>query len=259
MTKLLIHEPPLQVLPSLAEAIGLNEAIIIQQLHYWLENPKAGKEQDGYKWVFNTYDEWHEQFPFWSTNTIQRIFSSLEKSNIVIAEQLNKQSHDMTKFYRINYDELCKMEHTKMVSSKTPNRYDVKRNTENPSQISEEDEAETTFKTAWSFFTNNICPTPTPFDAELFGDLVDEHSPKWTIEAMKIAVARNARNIKFFDAILKRWKTEGYGTEYPKQNGGKRTNGKNHPNSKAPEPDDYLEKLEAKRERLRKQMEGASA
>ena len=38
-SKLLIDEPPLQVLPSLALKIGLNEAIILQQVHYWL-NPK---------------------------------------------------------------------------------------------------------------------------------------------------------------------------------------------------------------------------
>ena len=33
---LLISEPPLQVLPSLAVKIGLNEAIVLQQIHYWL-------------------------------------------------------------------------------------------------------------------------------------------------------------------------------------------------------------------------------
>ena len=37
MSNLLIEEPPLQVLPSLALAVGLNEAIILQQMHYWLK------------------------------------------------------------------------------------------------------------------------------------------------------------------------------------------------------------------------------
>ena len=36
MGNLLINEPPLQVLPSLAAKIGLDNAIFIQQLHYWL-------------------------------------------------------------------------------------------------------------------------------------------------------------------------------------------------------------------------------
>ena len=34
--RLLIDEPPLMVLPSLAAVIGLNEAIMLQQIHYWL-------------------------------------------------------------------------------------------------------------------------------------------------------------------------------------------------------------------------------
>ncbi len=45
-SSLLIEESPLQVLPSLAKAIGLNEAIFAQQLHYWLRG-KSGKEHDG--------------------------------------------------------------------------------------------------------------------------------------------------------------------------------------------------------------------
>ena len=135
---LLINEPPLQVLPSLAMAIGLNEAIVIQQLHYWLENPKCGVERDGFKWIFNTYEEWHENFPFWSVSTIQRIFSGLEKNGLVIAEQLDKHKHDMKKFYRLNYDELCKMDDVKMESSEISHRHDVNRNTETTAETKEE-------------------------------------------------------------------------------------------------------------------------
>lgn len=47
MSKLLIEEPPLQVLPSLAVTIGLNEAIIIQQIHYWLRDSRNGIEHEG--------------------------------------------------------------------------------------------------------------------------------------------------------------------------------------------------------------------
>ena len=37
MSRLLLEDEPLVVLPKLATVIGLNEAIILQQLHYWLE------------------------------------------------------------------------------------------------------------------------------------------------------------------------------------------------------------------------------
>ena len=55
MSKLLINESPLQVQPSLAMAIGLNEAIFLQQLHYWIGTSRFVR--DGKKWVYNTYSD----------------------------------------------------------------------------------------------------------------------------------------------------------------------------------------------------------
>jgi len=108
MSKLLINESPLTFQPSLACVIGLNEAIALQQIHYWLVNQKnKGYEQDGYKWVYNTYKEWQENnFPFWSENTVQRIFASLEEKGLVISIQPMKSKYDRTKYYRIDYTKL---------------------------------------------------------------------------------------------------------------------------------------------------------
>ncbi len=61
MSKLLLDEHPLLVLPSLAKKIGLNEAIILQQINYWLIDSK--KEIDGRKWTYNSIKAWNEQFP----------------------------------------------------------------------------------------------------------------------------------------------------------------------------------------------------
>ena len=95
---LLISEPPLQVLPSLAEKIGLNEAIVLQQLHYWIQNTKSkGKIINGEKWIYNSYSDWKENFPFWSERTIQRIFINLEKIGVV--KSFQKNSYDREKYY----------------------------------------------------------------------------------------------------------------------------------------------------------------
>jgi hypothetical protein len=74
--RLLIPEPPLQVLPLLAVALGLNEAIFLQQLHYLLLH--KGHQRDGRKWYYNTYPAWQTVFPFWSEPTIRRILKRLE-------------------------------------------------------------------------------------------------------------------------------------------------------------------------------------
>jgi len=48
---LLINESPLQVLPSLAMQVGLNAAILLQQLHFRsLISPNV---RDGHKWVYS--------------------------------------------------------------------------------------------------------------------------------------------------------------------------------------------------------------
>jgi len=101
---LLINEPPLQVLPSLAKQVGLNQAIILQQLHYWVQI--TSNIRDDHKWVYNSYEEWQKQFPFWSTTTIKRALLSLEEQGLVISGVFNNSPWDKTKWYRIDYDRL---------------------------------------------------------------------------------------------------------------------------------------------------------
>ena len=103
-SKLLLHEEPLQVLPALAVTLGLNEAIILQQLHYWLR--RKSHVRDNREWHYNTYADWQKQFPFWSVSTIKRTMVSLEKSGVVIAGNFNNSPIDKTKWYAIDYNKL---------------------------------------------------------------------------------------------------------------------------------------------------------
>lgn len=100
-SKLLIDEEPLQVLPSLAKAIGLNDAIFLQQIHYWLRRSKH--EHDGCKWIYNTYEQWQEQFPFWSLDTMQRIAKRLLEADLIRVERLSKGWSNQN-WYTINYE-----------------------------------------------------------------------------------------------------------------------------------------------------------
>lgn len=122
MTRLLLDEYPLIVLPRLACAIGLNEAMILQQLHYWLG--KSNHEHKGRRWVYNTYEQWQEQFPFWSIPTIRRAISSLSKpytpksatdgrvgrGALLLIDRFNVAGFDKTNWYTIDYDTLGAVE-----------------------------------------------------------------------------------------------------------------------------------------------------
>lgn len=105
-SKLLIQDEPLQVLPALAVEVGLNEAIVLQQIHYWM-NPRRnmGSIHEGKKWIYNTYEGWRENFPFWSLRTIQGIILKLEREELIEStDRFNTDTRDRTKWYTINYD-----------------------------------------------------------------------------------------------------------------------------------------------------------
>ena len=107
-SRLLIDEPPLQVIPSLAVAVGLNEAIVLQQFHYWIKGSKH--ERDDRYWVYNTVEEWQKQFPFWSVSTVKRTIGSLEKQGLIVTGNYNENTWDRTRWYAIDYDRLDELD-----------------------------------------------------------------------------------------------------------------------------------------------------
>lgn len=101
---LLMPSRPIVINPDLAYSIGLNEAIALQQLNYWLQETNSGLERDGVRWIYNTTEQWLEQFPFWSESTLKRTFTRLKSTGVLKVEQLNKSQRDMTNYYTINYE-----------------------------------------------------------------------------------------------------------------------------------------------------------
>jgi hypothetical protein len=94
--------------PSVATAIGLNGAIVLQQLHYRLTKTDHGRVHAGHRWIFNTYEEWQKNdFPFWSTRTIQRVLLELETEKLIVT--CRPEGRDSRrKYYRIDYGVLDK-------------------------------------------------------------------------------------------------------------------------------------------------------
>lgn len=131
MSKLLINEPPLQVLPTLAKVIGLNEAIILQQIHFLAPN---GKKADGYEWVVKTANEWSNIFPFWSQQTIRRAMGNLRITGFVVTANYNKANYDKTLWWRVNYAALSQLE-TKPYDQNDHRPYDQIDNSPRDGQI----------------------------------------------------------------------------------------------------------------------------
>lgn len=162
-----------------------------------------------------------------------------------------------TKSYKVNIPKLHDMKHElflkpleKRFSSHLSRVSQATR--VNPSvkqSVKEEEEEKIDFSQVYTFFQNNIGPGKT-YDHELLGDMCDEHTPHWVLEALKISVKRNARNLSYTDAILKRWAVDGYGSE--RKNGKGKSNGKS--NNQPDLDDGFMEELKAKKRRLEQQV-----
>ncbi len=101
----IVNEDYTLVLPTLARAIGLSEAIIIQRIHQLL-GPIAIEVNDR-PWVCRTYEEFEADFPWWHAPNIKRIIKELEDLGVLLAEQREKHKFNHKKWYSIDYEHLA--------------------------------------------------------------------------------------------------------------------------------------------------------
>lgn len=105
----LFDEQPIVANKTLARELGLNEALVLQQINYWIEiNKKSGKNyHDGKYWTYNSIRAWQENdFDYMSFDTVKRTFSKLEKAGHLLVGNYNKDPRYKTKWYTINNDKL---------------------------------------------------------------------------------------------------------------------------------------------------------
>jgi len=103
MKNVFYAENPLILNPRLSREFGVVPALILQQLHYWLE--KSKHVHDGRRWVYNTIATWHDQIPVYKNpESMRRAFVDLERRGLIVSANYNTDRYDRTKWYSINYD-----------------------------------------------------------------------------------------------------------------------------------------------------------
>lgn len=216
MSKLLIEEYPLILLPTLAKEIGLYEAIVLQQVHYWIhhkspEGKRYGKVVDDKRWIRNTVKQWQEEnFPFLSEGQIYRAIKSLEEMGLLLSrDDLNKMGYDRTKWYTIDYSILHQREmHFPPVKNGTRASEDTipETTTETTTDINDKEEKHNIFK----LYEQNI-GVINPMMADKLKEAENRYPPSWIEPAIEIAVEANARNWRYIETILQNWEVHGYG------------------------------------------------
>jgi hypothetical protein len=79
----LIPERQLVFSPGLAATVGLEEAVLLQQLGELLEH-RQGSQRDGFDW-FNVERQWLlDHLPFWTTLDLHRVCKSLVDKGIIL-------------------------------------------------------------------------------------------------------------------------------------------------------------------------------
>lgn len=95
---------------EIAIKYGVEEAVIIYNLAYWLTHNKANNKNfyDGYYWTYNSARAFEELFPYFNSKKISRLLNKLEEVGAIKSGNYNKVAYDRTKWYAISDEELIK-------------------------------------------------------------------------------------------------------------------------------------------------------
>lgn len=84
---------------EIAKKIGIEEAIFLHNLYYWLQHNAANEKNlfDGSYWTYNTKKAYSEIFPYMSLDKIKRIINSLREDGIIKTGNygLDKMNHTL--------------------------------------------------------------------------------------------------------------------------------------------------------------------
>ena len=84
-----------------AEKHGVEKAVILYNLRFWLEKNKANgsNEHDGYYWTYNSAKAFSDLFPYFKERKINRLLNQLEEDGQILSGCFNKKGYDRTKWY----------------------------------------------------------------------------------------------------------------------------------------------------------------
>jgi hypothetical protein len=80
---------------------GIEEAIVINNLQFWITKNRANKKHfiENRTWTYNSYKAFSEIFPYWNEHKMKRILDSLVEKEILLRENYNKSGYDRTCWY----------------------------------------------------------------------------------------------------------------------------------------------------------------
>lgn len=106
---------------DIAAKYGVNAAILLQNIYYWIEKNKANDKHfyDGHYWTYNSVKAFEEMFPYMSKNQINSVLQKLESDGVIISGNYNSSTYDRTKWYAITERGFSLIENQKCIYQKS--------------------------------------------------------------------------------------------------------------------------------------------
>lgn len=111
---------------SIAKELGINSAIILENMMFWLEKNKANNSNyyEGKYWTFNSISAYGEIFDYLTERQIRYSLDKLEEKGIIETGNFNKKGFDKTKWYTITDYGYSFIQNVQMVYTKCINGFD---------------------------------------------------------------------------------------------------------------------------------------
>lgn len=89
--------------PSIAKVYGIEEAIILENLFFWVNKNRANNQNfhDGKFWTYNSVRAFNDLFDYMTPSKIARALKKLEEEELINTACLNSNPYDRTKWYTI--------------------------------------------------------------------------------------------------------------------------------------------------------------
>lgn len=88
----------------LAVKYGLNQAIFIRHIAYWVLTNKANNKHlfEGKHWMYSTQHAFSVLFPFWSRQNIRTVIKNCLDNGLLLKGNFNKVGYDKTTWYTLS-------------------------------------------------------------------------------------------------------------------------------------------------------------
>ena len=88
---------------DVAERYGVNAAIILQNIGYWIKQNEANETNfyDGHYWTFNSNRAYRELFPYMTQKQIRTAFDKLIHDGVLVTGNYNQLAYDRTMWYAL--------------------------------------------------------------------------------------------------------------------------------------------------------------